>query len=83
MIVRTTGDPANLATSGVFCDPGGQATWGMHCEADKPRPAGRPRRRYYADDVDVEQMRIRTRILRDQRDMRDLVEMIELLNRVN
>ena len=83
MIVRTTGDPANLATSGVFCDPGGQATWGMHCEVDRPKPAGRPRRRYFADDIDLEQMRIRARVLRDQRDTQDMLEMVRLLNEVN
>ena len=56
----------------------------MFCEVEALKPPGAGRkRRYFADDVDLEQMRIRARILRDRRDMQDLLEMIRLLSEVN
>ena len=73
------------ATHGVFGGPWCQATQGVFCVQPgpfKPPGAGR-KRKYYADDIDLEEMRRRARILRDRRDMQDLLEMVRLLNEVN
>ena len=77
----TTLDPWAQATGGVFGDPWCQATSGVFCvqpAAFKPPGAGRKRRKYYADDVDLEKSRARTRLLRDQRDLRDLRDLLKL-----
>ena len=63
-----TGDPANLATSGIFCDPGGQATGGMFCFVAPKVVTTFPPTKQEAD-----------RKRREARDRRDLLDMLSLL----
>ena len=82
-----TADFFNTVTEGVFGGPMCQGTDGVHClEPLAPeittRPPGAGRRKYYADDVDLEELKRRTRGLRDRRDLQDILDLLRLLQEV-